>query len=198
MRSVPDERAVWIHQYLRISSSQNLVDIDVDMDIGGTTLCKGSCVDGVSGADCRMRSRKRKGAAAAAAAHAAVVAVIPEEAGTTTAVAAAEAAAEAAAATQRHSGSKYRGTLASPTTRDGARKPRTDRMLDLRTRNKAAPGSNKTRRKVRVKAFEIRIEEYKEECRHVSCETFSGPLVPRPPLSTIMNSCKQYEMVCPA
>lgn len=102
MAAVPDERAVWIHQHLRIRSSQNLVDLDPDhLDVVRTEN-----VEGGGGSD--------------------IAAELPH--------AAREWAAGSAAA------------------RAGAR---------TRRRKKAA-------RKVRVKAFDIRVEEYKEERRQVN------------------------------
>lgn len=187
MGAVPDERAVWIHQYLRIRSSQNLVDVDTetdtDMDMGhvGTRAGKGGGVGIGSGAD---HSRTRGGSAAAAPAaekeeEEAAVAVTAGAARATGATSAVIAA-EAAAVPQRHGDGKCSGTLASPTTRDSTTKRRTNnRMLaPRRTRTKEARTGepNKTRRKVRVKAFEVRIEEYMEECRHVrAASSFSGP-----------------------
>jgi len=98
LATVPDERAVWIHQRLRIRSSQNLVDLDSDhLDLNGT-----DDVEGSGGGDRAARSP--------------------------------HAAKEGAAA------------------RFGAR---------MRGRKKAAG-------KVRVKTFDIRVEEYKEERRQVS------------------------------
>lgn len=146
--SVPDERAVWVSQRLRIRSTQNLVDIDLEADATPRVLEEGG--------DCR--------------------AAAGPDAGFARPLRPPESEENEAAARQRRGTRSVRGTSPSATTavaRHGRRMRRDYHTPSTRTGTKAAPGPTRTRGKVRVKAFDIRVEEYKEERRHVSGGGFS-------------------------
>lgn len=120
---VPDERAVWIHQRLRIRSSQNLVDVDLDVERAEHVNDGGG---GGSDLAARLPRAAREGAAGAGSAAAAAA----------------------------------RGGA-------GARGRQHHHMATRAGRKKKATAG----RKVRVKTFDIRVEEYIEERRQVSGET---------------------------
>lgn len=149
--AIPDERAVWVSQRLRIRSTQNLVDPDLEADAT-------PCVSGGGGDD---------------------GATVPDG-GSPHRTQPPKNEQNEAATRQRH-GTRQRArdasSLAATTAvaRYGPRMGRNNHIpLSIqRTGKKTAPGSRRTRRKVRVKAFDIRVEEYKEERRHVSGEGFS-------------------------
>lgn len=141
MTSIPDERVVWVTQRLRIRSTQNLVDADLDAD----------ATPHVSGG----------GGGYGAA--------VPD-AGSPHPVQPIEAEENRSKARQRHRTRSCRDASSSATTvaRCGPKMKRHDHTSLIRIGTNAAPGSMRTRSKIRVKAFDIRVEEYKEERRHVS------------------------------
>lgn len=141
--SIPDERAVWVSQRLRIRSTQNLVDADLDVD----------ATPQVSG---------RGGEYGAAVPDAGPLQPPGNEQ-------------NQAAIRQRNRNRRVRDASSSgaAVARYGSRTRRNDHALLTRAGTKTVPGSTRTGRKVRVKAFDIRVEEYKEVRRHVSDDGFS-------------------------
>lgn len=139
--SIPDERAVWVSQRLRIRSTQNLVDVDPEGDTMPHVLVEGGgCGAAVPGAGpphlVQPTATKEK---------------TPETC-------------------QRHRTKGIRDSSSSATTVTwrGPRMRRKNHSSLTRTGTKAAPGPRRTKRKARVKAFDVRVEEYTEERRHVS------------------------------
>lgn len=139
--AIPDERAVWISQRLRIRSTQNLVDVDLEAD--GTPQTSG----GGGGFGAAVPD--------AGPAHL-VQPTEPEE--------------NIPKACQRHRTRIVRDASSSSTSaaRHEQKKKQHGHSPLIRTGTQAAPGPRRTKSKVRMKAFDIRVEEYKEERRHVS------------------------------
>lgn len=155
--AIPDERAVWISQRLRIRSTQNLVDVDLEAD--GTPQSSG----GGAGF----------GSPVAGAGSAQLVQPAETDGKTS------ETEGNKSETRQRHKTRSVRDASSSgpSAARHGPKKKRHGQTSLIRTGAQAAPGPRRTKSKVRMKAFDIRVEEYKEESRHVS----QGDVLPRAP-----------------
>ena len=156
--AIPDERAVWISQRLRIRSTQNLVDVDLEAD--GTPQTSG----GGAGF----------GSPVAGAGSARLVQPAETDGKTLS-----ETEGNKSETRQRHKTRSVRDAPSSgpSAARHGPKKKRHGQTSLIRTGAQAAPGPRRTKSKVRMKAFDIRVEEYKEERRHVS----HGDVLPRAP-----------------
>ncbi|CAN0358803.1 unnamed protein product [Ectocarpus sp. 12 AP-2014] len=133
----PDERAVWITQRLQVRNTQNMLDIDV-------AAC-GELSDG-GGGGCG-------GGGGSAAAGAVSGHPIKSRNGP--------------GATAAMKGCSGRRTLDATVQSVTSRKWQSKRdVAQTRGPRANAAGPNRAKRKTRVRAFDVRIEEYKEERRH--------------------------------
>lgn len=162
---MPDERAVWITQRLQVRNTQNMIDVDVaagselpDGRGGGGGGGESAAADAVSGHN--VNSRNTPAAAAVAMQE----------------FAAADAVSGHHIKSQKGPGATVltlgrggRSTLDATVHSAASRKWQSKRNA-AQTRGPRANAAepNRAKRKTRVRAFDVRIEEYKEERRHVS------------------------------
>ncbi|CAM9468122.1 unnamed protein product [Ectocarpus sp. 4 AP-2014] len=136
----PDERAVWITQRLQVRNTQNMLDVDVaacgELSDRGGGGGGGGGGSAAAGAVSGHPIKSRNGPGSTAS----------------------------TAATQGRSGrSTLDATVHSATSRKWHSKRNAAQTRGPRAN---AAGPNRAKRKTRVRAFDVRIEEYKEERRH--------------------------------
>ncbi|CAN0003257.1 unnamed protein product [Ectocarpus fasciculatus] len=160
----PDERAVWIIQRLQVRNTQNMLDIDVaacsELINGGGGGGGGGgepvATDAFSGHPIKSRNTP-------AAATAEMQEFAAAEAVSGRSIKSQNVPGATAATQGRGGRSTLDATVHSATSRKWHSKRDAAKTRGPRTN---AAGPNRAKRKTRVRAFDVRIEEYKEERRH--------------------------------